>query len=179
MALPEMVSQRSVAGNSARLSLCGTYRYELTRTVQPQALPYQPLKPVLFIMLNPSTADAAVDDPTIRRCRYFAHRECGTLMTVVNLFALRATDPRELSRAADPVGPGNDDVLASMIERHRDGLIIAAWGPRRETKERARKVVAMLRNYAYCLGHTMDGSPRHPLMVPNDQPLERYTGGGL
>src|SRR5580693_7206992 len=82
----------------------GEYRYSLTRIWDSS------LFPMVFIMLNPSTADHRNDDPTITRCRNRALRDntAGRLV-VVNLFALRATDPRALTRHPEPVGPGNDD----------------------------------------------------------------------
>jgi hypothetical protein len=87
----------------AVLSDCGTYRYSLTRLL-PNLFAKQG-KHVVFVMLNPSTADASHDDPTIRRCKGFAGREWATLMSVVNLFGYRATRPGELYLADDPFGP--------------------------------------------------------------------------
>src|SRR3989449_11540410 len=103
----------------ACFSRCGTYRYALWRrwAAGPQ---------VLFVMLNPSTADAQRDDPTIRRCIGFARRwGCGGI-EVVNLFALRATDPRRLRYTRDPVGPENVAHLARAAGRA--SLVGAAWG---------------------------------------------------
>src|SRR4028119_2392792 len=79
-----------------------TYRYALWRTWD-AARP-----PVAFVLLNPSTADARRDDPTIRRCANFARTWGFGGLEVVNLFAFRATHPTDLKCAADPVGPQND-----------------------------------------------------------------------
>lgn len=150
----------------AVLSPCGTYRYTLDRIwdhTRPTAL---------FIMLNPSTADASVDDPTIRRCRAFATREgCGAL-TVVNLFAYRATDPRELAVQPDPIGPDNNTHIALALDR-QPAHVIAAWGALPFARTRAQQVTALLAQ-ARCLGTTKSGDPRHPLYVRADQPLQPW-----
>jgi hypothetical protein len=165
---------------SAIISPCGAYRYTLHRRI-PSVLRW--VKPCLFVMLNPSTADATMDDPTIRRCIGFAKREGCTDLTVVNLFALRATDPKQIQAATamgkDPIGPDNWNHFTAQIEGHqRIGLIIAAWGahPMASTMpvhhERLREARAL------CLGMTKDGSPRHPLYVKADQPLVTWAGDG-
>jgi len=173
--------------SAAIISPCGQYRYTLHRHI-PSVLRW--VKPCLFVMLNPSTADATKDDPTIRRCIGFAKREGCTGLTVVNLFALRATDPAELGKHADPFGPDNAKYLAEQIMAHMQiGLIVAAWGSnpmaRRDQlaeliKDEPIGVLKMaLRNAgALCLGMTAEGHPRHPLYVKNDQPLVPWTGKG-
>lgn len=147
----------------AVISPCDNYRYTLDR-IWDASLPT-----ALFILLNPSTADASVDDPTIRRCRSFATREgCGAL-TVVNLYAYRATDPRELATQPDPVGPDNDIHIALALDR-QPAHVIAAWGALPFARARAQQVTALLAQ-AECLGTTKSGDPRHPLYVRGDQPL--------
>src|SRR5215510_5582686 len=95
----------------AVLSDCGRYRYMLRRT-------WDHSKPrVLFVMLNPSTADAEIDDATIRSCIRLAKGAGYGSFEVVNLYALRATDPAELQRADDPVGPKNNDIIEAAIGR--------------------------------------------------------------
>jgi hypothetical protein len=151
---------------SARLSEDGLYRYELARrwALGPTAR---------FIMLNPSTADAELDDPTIRRCVGFARAlGCGAL-TVANLYAYRATRPTDLWRAADPVGPRNDETLAALARSAvtAGGPLIAAWG----AGVRADRVEAVLhlledaaaRDLLTALGITKAGAPRHPLYLPS------------
>src|SRR5881396_744410 len=91
---------------------------------------------VAFVMLNPSTADAMHDDPTIRRCIGFARNWGFGGVDVVNLFALRATDPRALRRAHDPVGPANDRHIASAGSRA--SLVILAWGAQGRLRGRAQ-----------------------------------------
>jgi hypothetical protein len=99
---------------------------------------------------------------------------------VVNLFALRATDPKELRHHPDPVGPDNDmhiDYAAEQVV-HAGGRIVVAWGAHRFARERAREVAEVLRIWGglWCLGTTRDGSPRHPLYVPYSTPLVLWDG---
>lgn len=155
---------------TATISSDGRYRYELTRY-------WEPGPDACFIMLNPSTADADQDDPTIRRCVSFARREgCGSL-TVVNLFAFRATDPRALkSQSINPVGPNNDRHIVEAAHR-ATGPIICAWGASSPYDWRAPDVLRLIRRPTYCLGITKDGSPRHPLYLPSAAPLLPYPQG--
>jgi hypothetical protein len=130
-------------------------------------------------MLNPSTADAEVDDPTIRRCIGFAKREgCGSI-NVVNLFAYRATDPEALKGVADPVGPMNHKWLAWALEaaRFKHTTIVCAWGAHALAAAQADRFVerAAIHSAPICnLGLTKAGHPRHPLYVRGDQPLELF-----
>jgi hypothetical protein len=125
-----------------------------------------------MIMLNPSTADASADDPTIRRCVALARRcDCAAL-EVVNLFALRSPYPKALLAAADPVGPRNDELIAEHCLPGR--LVVAAWGARGDLMGRDAEVTAALAARGvqlHCLGLTHGGKPRHPLYLPADQPL--------
>lgn len=140
------------------------YRYLLTRRCGPR------LRPVVFVMLNPSTADARVDDPTIRRCVGFARTWGYDVMCVVNLYALRATDPRDLRKAEDPVGPDNDRYLAHArrIVNVFGGIVVAAWGGFAPTDRVAAGVAALGDVPLHCLGVTKYGQPRHPLYVRGD-----------
>lgn len=134
---------------------------------------------MVFVMLNPSTADAEVDDPTIRRCISFAKREgCGR-MSVLNLFALRSTDPKELKKHPKPTGPDNDEYIQAFLNMGRmfpdKYIFVAAWGSHGVYKDRDYQVRLMFRNAAvllHCLGKTKSGHPRHPLYVKGDTPLE-------
>lgn len=151
---------------SAVLSACGRYRYSLEREwgLGPRAL---------FVMLNPSTADAEVDDPTIRRCIAFARREgCGSL-EVVNLYALRATDPRELEAATRRLagrGRINSDAIRRAMHRS-SGPWVAAWGAHPLAAAEVPHLPCGFRDRAVCLGKTKGGAPRHPLYVRADAPL--------
>jgi hypothetical protein len=136
------------------------YRYRLWRRWD-RSLPV-----VAFCMLNPSTADEKRDDPTIRRCIGFAHDWGYGGVEIVNLFAFRATDPRALRYAADPVGCHNDRHLARAARRAT--LVVTAWGAGADVR-RARRAMRVLsgqrRSLAY-LGFTRSRQPRHPLYLP-------------
>lgn len=146
---------------TATLSPDGVYRYALTRTWDARPM-------AMFVMLNPSTADAMADDPTIRRCVGFATRwGCGGVV-VVNLFALRSTDPSVLWDHPDPVGPDNDRVIADQLGDHTGGPVVAAWGAHGLLADRDRTVTEQIRGLGrdlLCLGVTKQGLPRHPLYV--------------
>lgn len=104
----------------AIISDCETYRYRLWRIWNENAAK------IMWIMLNPSTANAEEDDPTIRRCIGFARNWGYGGIYVENLYAYRSTDPKELKTAADPEGPANRDHLISMMNDSEK--IICAWG---------------------------------------------------
>lgn len=155
------------------------YRYKLTRVwprpLQSAAAPGS----VLWIMLNPSTATATHDDPTIRRCIRFSSDWGFDQLTVVNLFALRASNPAELHVATDPVGPENDDVLLLQTRRGAHALTIAAWGAGGSLEGRSEEVLRgpLAGVELHCLGHNKDGSPKHPLYVRADTELEVFRPG--
>lgn len=148
---------------AAEFSDCGTYRYRLRYIVHGGDVLAEPVAPVVFLMLNPSTADELKPDPTVTRCLGFARSWGRSDLFVVNLFALRSTDPAALTTHADPVGPENDSVLATLPH---DATIIAAWGAHPMARDRASDVVAILRRPLLCLGMTAKGAPRHPLYMP-------------
>jgi len=145
---------------SAVLSDDGQYRYRLSRTWDVE-------QPTLgWIMLNPSTADATEDDPTIRRCLGYA-RDWGYGSIIVgNLFALRATDPDDLHEHPAPVGSANDEHLQAICEEA--DRVIAAWGTKGAIDGRASEVVSLLDEELYALDTTKDGHPNHPLYQPQD-----------
>lgn len=155
----------------ALLSGDGTYRYNLWRRWGDGLL-------LGYCMLNPSTADADLDDQTIRRCMHYARRDGYSGIYVVNLYAFRATDQATLWRTPPPVrmGPDNDTHIHAAIGNDRIGEFVAAWGALPQLGfHRARAVVKMFeaggRNML-CLGHTLKGWPRHPSRLGNDVPLE-------
>lgn len=157
---------------SAVLSPCGRYRYVLTRRWAAEPGPV-----CVIVALNPSTADAEHDDPTVKRCIGFARRCGATELRIVNLYALRATDPGELWSAEDPVGPDNDRhlVAAAEVAVRTVGPIIVAWGANARS-DRVRAGVALLgRKDLLCLGTTKAGAPRHPLYLPATAPLMPWT----
>lgn len=152
----------------------GEYRYLLTRRWADGPM-------MGWLMLNPSTADAEKDDATIRRCIGFAKAWGFGALSVLNLFALRATDPAALLRHPDPVGPRNDEYITDTIgvlleAAWPNATVVAAWGSHRMAAERGRQVV---RGSAWavqlkCLGKTKSGAPRHPLYVPANATLRNF-----
>lgn len=141
----------------AEISACTSYRYVLERSWSAGT------RRVLFVGLNPSTADAVEDDPTIRRCVGFAKGFGFDGMLMANLFAARSTKPSTLADFKDPIGPENDGWI-SVLERHAD-LVIAAWGNGGKFMGRSQFVREMLDD-ARCFGKTAKGEPKHPLYLP-------------
>lgn len=128
---------------------------------------------VLWIMLNPSTADEHVLDPTIRRCEAFSRTWGHGGLVVCNLFALRSTDPKALYAHADPVGPGNDWELVEQAQAAE--RIVAAWGVHGKLYHRARHVVQLLDAHRLqCLAITKGGHPGHPLYLPGGLTPQPY-----
>lgn len=149
-------------GSSARLSLCGQYRYELVRRWNKGPL-------ACWVMLNPSTADASLDDPTIRKCIKFTRTWGLAGLVVVNLFAYRATDPKALKAVDDPVGPENDDAIHDAAVGSR--ALIVAWGKHGSLRGRSEAVADILRaipQTPLALVENLDGSPQHPLYIRDD-----------
>ena len=142
--------------STATLSPCRTYRYSLTRE-------WGRGLAVLFVGLNPSTADETMDDPTIRRCISFARDWGYARLHMANLFAFRATEPRDMKNASDPVGPENDRHLLALA--NDSALTVAAWGVHGTFGGRHNAVRGMLPRLHY-LRLTKDGHPGHPLYLP-------------
>lgn len=150
----------------AYFSDCGFYRYHLSRFWDDSA-------PVLNIIgLNPSTADATHNDPTIRRCIGFAHDNGFGGLYMTNLFAYKATKPTDLFRSGDPVGPENDHWLQQIASSSK--TVLFAWGNHGQHKGRDEEVLGYLTN-GYCLGINKSGSPKHPLYVRKDQTFLKFT----
>ena len=138
-------------------SSCRTYRYSLWREwIGGEGY-------AMFVGLNPSTADETRDDPTIRRCIAFAKAWGYGGLCMTNLFAFRATDPKNMKAIADPVGRENDAHLLALAEGA--GVIIAAWGANGTHKGRDKEVRKLLPTL-YCLAQTKGGHPGHPLYLP-------------
>jgi hypothetical protein len=148
-------------GAGAVLDATGAYRYRLWRR-------WGAGPAVVFVLLNPSSADANRDDPTLRRCAAFARRWGYPAVEVVNLFGYRGADPRCLRAVADPVGPANDGHLRRAARAA--GLVVAGWGTHGRLHGRDGVVGAWLAaavpERLACLGTTASGLPRHPLRVP-------------
>jgi hypothetical protein len=154
----------------ALLSECGLYRYRLWRRWGPGCN-------VAFVMLNPSTADGEVDDPTIRRCMGLARSWGFDGIEVVNLYALRTTKPKHLLDHPDPEGPGNVGAwkAAGLMPGMR--TMVAAWGAgcRLGGLPGSQAFWTVAPTGYKCLGITKGGDPRHPLSVRGDAPLVAFT----
>ena len=164
----------------ARISGDGIYRYSLWRDWRHSCADITNLhmKTCLFIMLNPSTADADADDPTIRRCVAFAKGFGYDGLEVVNLFAYRATKPSELfeypKTGGDPVGWENQKYITQAATTAR--MIICAWGAHGGFIGQDETVKGWLEDTGkplYALGLTKEGHPRHPLYLPSNTQLVR------
>ena len=155
-----LLFDRDEMHRSAEISPCGTYRYSLGRC-------WEQTSSVNFVMLNPSTADADIDDPTIRRCIGFAKAWGYGSIVVTNLFAFRATNPADMAKAADPIGPENDDHIREVA--FNEVKVVCAWGT--HGVARAGRVRSMLRDMGtptFALRLTKGGCPSHPLYLPAD-----------
>lgn len=156
-------------GTGALLSPCEKYRYDLYRiwkgTVEPSdPTAYQHF--CLFIMLNPSKADGKEDDATIRRCVSFADGWGFSGLVVCNLFAYRATDPDDMKRTADPVGPDNLRILR-LWAKHLTSAV-CAWGDHGNYRMQDVIVKKMLKDCGVKLKHlglTAAGNPKHPVRL--------------
>lgn len=155
------------APSVAVYSPCERYRYLLTRTWDPAG------RRALFVMLNPSTATEVQNDPTVERCERRARALGFGAFRVTNIFAFRATDPRVMRAAADPVGPGNDAAIRDSVPWA--DLIVCAWGTHGAHRGRGQEVERLLRATGrplHHLGLSRDGHPKHPLYIGYDrQPL--------
>jgi hypothetical protein len=161
----------------AIISDCGKFRYRLWRRWDKGAAS------MAFVMLNPSTADADQDDPTIRKCIGFAERQACGGIDVVNLYAYRATKPADLKRAGYPRGPENDRFIAAAARE--SGRVVCAWGVNARSLSRPAEVLALLRGCGVrplVLATSADGVPLHPLMLPYSMrptPLDPFPVKGL
>lgn len=146
--------------------ISGPYRFLLVRE-------WDALAPrMTFVMLNPSTADGQNDDATIRRCVGLAKAQGFGKLAVVNLFALRTTDPSKVREAPAPIGnPWNDHWIQKYTGMTRT---VCAWGAVPWARDRIRQVISSLPPMLWCFGETKGGFPRHPLYLPGDAKLEPY-----
>jgi hypothetical protein len=144
-----------------------SYRYSLVRE-------WGTNPPMVFIMLNPSTADEQFLDPTVTRCVGFAQRENAGSLIVLNLFALRSTDPMALYQHSRPVGPHNNAEFTTIPKNAR---IVVAWGNHADARRgRVKEVLALVGSRELlCLGTTKNGQPKHPLYIKKDTALVQWN----
>jgi hypothetical protein len=162
--------QKGDAASEAVYSPCQSYRYALTRTWAPDG------RRALFIMLNPSTATELQNDPTVERCERRARALGFGAFRVTNIFAWRATDPRNMRAAPDPVGPGNDQAILAGCSWADQ--VICAWGTHGAHLDRGAQVLTLLAgvsDHLYHLGLTMAGHPKHPLYISYAQQPQLWT----
>lgn len=157
-----------MSDRGAQISECGKYRYALHR-IWDRGKPL-----VAYIGLNPSTADAMQDDPTIRRCINFARGFGFGGLCMLNLFAYRATDPSELLHAHDPVGPENDEYLVTIPKVA--AVSVVCWGTHGALMDRDLQVTENVGADLMCFGTTKEGFPRHPLYLPKNTTLRPFSG---
>ena len=151
---------------SAVFSPCRKYRYSLSRTWNINQ------KIILFIGLNPSTADETLDDPTIRRCHLYSSRWGFGGLIMVNLFAFRATLPKDLKNSKHPVGRDNNQFI---IHAHKEAsMTIAAWGNDGDLYNRDQEVLEIISN-PMCLKVNKTGQPAHPLYQKKDIKPKPYS----
>ncbi|MBZ9574644.1 DUF1643 domain-containing protein [Modicisalibacter sp. MOD 31.J] len=159
----------------ARFSPCRTWRYDLWRR-------WAAGPSVLWLLLNPSTADEVANDPTVERCERRSRTMGYGSLYVCNIFALRSTDPKWLYTADDPIGPEND---SAILERAQGvDLVVCGWGNHGLFAGRGQRVLAMLADAGvetHCLRVTGAGEPGHPLYIGygvEPRPLAAAGGGG-
>jgi len=181
----------------ANISACGAYRYSLWRewrgtpnarwdwwtnddgtpVVDGAGAQLGEPQTATFVMLNPSTADGKTDDPTIRRCVAFARSWGYDRMVAVNLFAYRATSPRDLLKLThkdNPVGTNNQ--YAIERETSEPGVVVCAWGAHGGHLGQDETALGWISAQTFCLGRTKDGHPRHPLYVAGTAELTSFRG---
>ncbi len=157
---------------TAVISDCTRYRYLLRRAWD------HDMPRLLFVMLNPSTADHEIDDPTIRSCIRLAKALGYGSFEVVNLYGFRSTDPDALGHdpRIDIVGAQNDQIIDAALTRC--DVVVCAWGAHKSANTRRTKDIVALINsrkpMAYCLGKTKSGAPKHPLYIKTGTPIVAY-----
>lgn len=161
--------------STAEISACGRYRFVLSREWE------QGEGRVCWVMLNPSTADATKPDHTLTKCVEFSRRWGFKALDIVNLFPLRTKSPRVLKASTEIIGPRDeherlltDVFMLATVSIAR--LVVCAWGRHGTFLQRDRVVVEQLRAFPLmCLGTNVDGTPRHPLMLPYEMSLVPFA----
>jgi len=146
---------------TAIFSRCNRYRYQLDRSWTKRT---SRKSTVTFIGLNPSTADAESDDPTIRKCTTYAQSWGYNRLIMVNLFAWKTTDPKGLMEPKDPVGTKNDQHITRAV--NESSLVLACWGEHGTLLNRADELRSQYPRRLHCLQVNFSGEPTHPLYLP-------------
>jgi hypothetical protein len=132
------------------------YRYQLSRSWD------ETKRCILFIMLNPSTADDITDDPTIRRVINFSKSWGYGSVLIGNLYAYRSTDPKVLKTIENPIGEDNISHISQLIEI--SDKVVYAWGNNQKEPDWLTKLV----EEPYCIDISKKGIPKHPLYLKGD-----------
>ena len=156
----------SFINKTANFSSCRKYRYSLSRIWDKQK------KFVLFIGLNPSTADEEMDDPTIRRCSGYAQKWGYGGFMMVNLFAYRTTLPSNLKKVKYPVGSENDKYIVKLSKKA--DITVAAWGDNGNLYSRDKQILSLVPNLM-CLKINKSGQPAHPLYLKKNLKLTKFS----
>ena len=165
-----------ICSKTAVISDNGLHRYRLGRRWGSGEI-------MAWLMLNPSTADADVDDPTIRRCMSFARREGYDGIEVLNVFSLRSPNPRDLvdslQAGINPEGAENERHWGDVLQDHNVGMVVAAWGAHIGDggMPHSRTLLKWWPRGWFCLGLTNGGYPRHPLYVRGDTEMLPFLRG--
>lgn len=157
----------------AAFSQCGQFRWWLRRRWN-----WTRLDEIAYIGLNPSTADEHTDDPTVARCIRRAMREHRTGMWMLNAFAFRATDPRQMLRQRDPIGKLNDRHILDVCKLDQVSEVVLCWGGLGRVLGRSAQLLELLQPVSHKLRYldlTSGGEPRHPLYLRNDLELKRWN----
>ena len=173
-----MTKPEHVISTPCHFSPCGQFRYTLTRLWKNDFGHTR----LLVVMLNPSTANDDVNDPTVARCVQRAYTEGYSILKVANLYAYRSPYPEVLTRrwreGRDIIGPDNDKTISVLATEHCQAALVA-WGNHPLAAKRDQKVLGLLYDAnlpVYCLGLTKGGFPRHPLHVAYAHRFELYKG---
>lgn len=165
--------------STATFSPCGLFRYELRRVWKPRK------RVMVFVGLNPSTADENTDDPTIRRILGFADDWGFGTLVMLNAFAFRSTDPKALhvraARRREIVGRENDETIRRTFAEHRGTRLVMGWGANGTLLERGRdvaRVALSVHRRPECFGLTQNGQPKHPLYLAATTRPMRYAACG-
>lgn len=148
--------------SSADFSDCAQYRYNLKRKFS------EGCRTINFIMLNPSTANELVNDPTIAKCENRTIKLGFNKLVITNLFAFRATNPNDMMLVDDPIGEKNDTYILEHAKLSE--VVVCAWGNHGEYRYRSQEVVTMLKKHnikLYALKLNSSGEPAHPLYLAN------------
>lgn len=165
-----MKTDNKTAKKGAVISACRNYRYLLIRSFSHKA--DEPF--VLFIGLNPSVADSYIDDPTLRRCMGFMEIWNLKALKIVNLFAFRATNPKEMISQTNPIGKSNDQTILQQAKNAE--MIVVCWGNTGSYLNRDKEVLEIIKQYKdkiYSFGETKSGQPKHPLYLAKTTQLQK------